>query len=68
MSLRDIKTEALLTEIINRSSDQLMDPEPQYDGILSFLTESELDWLMGEASTAMDKAIERARKKNDRSN
>ena len=64
MSLTNIKTEALLSEIIDRASDQLADPEPMYDGILSFLTESELDWLMGEASAAIDKAIERAKSRN----
>jgi len=59
MNLRDIKTEALLTELIERCGDQLGDPEPMYDGILSFLTESELDWLMGECSEAMKRAEER---------
>ena len=59
MKINEIKTEALLQEIINRCMDQQQDPEPQYDGILSFLTESELDWLQGECCSAIDKAIER---------
>ena len=57
--MKDIKTEVLLNEIIDRCGDQLGDPEPQYDGILSFLTESELDWLMGECAEAIKRAEER---------
>lgn len=66
MSLSNIKTEALLTEIINRSSDQLGDPEPQYDGILSFLSDEELDWLMGECSEAITNAQERSKNASPR--
>ena len=48
MRLQDIKTEALVQELINRISDQLQDPEPQYDGILSYLDKEELDTALDE--------------------
>ena len=48
MRLQDIKTEALVQELINRISDQLQDPEPQYDGILSHLDSEELETAMDE--------------------
>ena len=46
MSLRDIKTEALIKELIDRCGDQLHDPEPQFDGVLSFLTRKEIEDFM----------------------
>ena len=48
MRLQDIKTEVLVQELINRISDQLQDPEPQYDGILSYLDKEELDTALDE--------------------
>ena len=48
MSLRDIKTESMVKELIDRISDQLRDPEPQYDGVLSFLSEIDLENVMDE--------------------
>lgn len=59
-TLGHIKTESLMEELLNRCGDQLGDPEPQYDGILSFLTNDELDWLMGELSEGLTKSKERA--------
>ena len=48
MSLHQIKTEALIVELIDRCSDQLLDPEPMYDGILSFVAREELEAIMDE--------------------
>jgi hypothetical protein len=48
MSLHQIKTEALIVELIDRCSDQLLDPEPTYDGILSFVAREELETVMDE--------------------
>jgi len=48
MSLHQIKTEALIVELIDRCSDQLLDPEPMYDGILSFVAREELETVMDE--------------------
>ena len=48
MSLRNIKTEALVQELIDRCSDQILDPEPMYDGILSHLDKEELETAMDE--------------------
>lgn len=61
-TLGQVKTESLMEELLNRCGDQLGDPEPQYDGILSFLTNDELDWLMGELSEGLTKSKERASK------
>jgi hypothetical protein len=33
--LRDVSTAIILMELRNRINDQLSDPEPQYDGVLS---------------------------------
>jgi hypothetical protein len=57
--MKEISTQALMQEIIDRCMDQQQDLEPRYDGILSFLTDDELDWLQGECCSAIDKAIER---------
>ena len=48
MSLSNIKTEALAQELIDRMSDQILDPEPMYDGILSFLDQKQLEDAMDE--------------------
>jgi len=48
MSLHQIKTEALIVELIDRCSDQLLDPEPMYDGILSFVAREDLENVMDE--------------------
>ena len=48
MSLHQIKTEALVVELIERCSDQLLDPEPTYDGILSFVSREELETVVDE--------------------
>lgn len=45
MKLHLIKSDSLLNEMVDRISDQLQDPEPQFDSLLSFLTRSELDEL-----------------------
>lgn len=55
MKLTNIKTEALMQEIIDRCSDQLADPEPQFDDVLTFLSAAELDWVMGELSDSLAK-------------
>ena len=46
MSLRNIKTEALVIELIERMSDQILDPEPMYDGILSYIEKQDLESTM----------------------
>jgi hypothetical protein len=51
-----IKTEDLLDELAKRCSDQLLDPEPQYDGVLSFLNREELDELQNELILASTRA------------
>ena len=61
-SLSLIKTSILMQELINRISDQLSDPEPQFDGVLSFLTEDELDWFMGELTENLDRRDKRSSK------
>jgi hypothetical protein len=48
MNIHIVKTDELLKEIIDRISDQLSDPEPQYDEVFSHLEPAELDWFMGE--------------------
>lgn len=48
MSLRNIKTESMVKELIDRMADQILDPEPQYDGILSFLDQQQLETAMDE--------------------
>ena len=53
MSLRDIKTEALIVELIERCSDQLLDPEPMYDGVLSYVSREDLENVMDELQNIM---------------
>ena len=49
MSLHQIKTEALIVELIDRCSDQLyLTLEPTYDGILSFVAREDLEIVMDE--------------------
>ena len=48
MSLSNIKTEALIIELIDRMADQILDPEPMYDGILSFVAREDLENVMDE--------------------
>ena len=48
MSLHQIKTEALIVELVDRCADALLDPEPMYDGILSFVAREELEAIMDE--------------------
>jgi hypothetical protein len=59
MKLNVVKTEELIKEIMDRCSDQLEDPEPQFDDVLSFLTVAEIDWFMGELSESMNRRKER---------
>jgi hypothetical protein len=61
MKLHNIKSEALVQELLDRCGDQMGDPEPQFDDILSFLTVDEIDWLMGELSTVIHKRKERVK-------
>ena len=61
MKLNLIKTEELLKEIIDRGSDQLLDPEPQYDSILSFLTRDEIETLMDECGMSLTIVKERVK-------
>ena len=65
MSLRDIKTEALIDELVNRCSDQLMDPEPMYDGILSYASREELTTLMDELCGVLVVGSRSARNRRD---
>jgi hypothetical protein len=58
--IKSIKSEVLIKELLDRCGDQLGDPEPQFDDVLSFMTKDEIDWLFGELSTALDKRKERA--------
>jgi len=51
-----IKSEDLMNELTARIEDQLHDPEPQYDGVLSFLSRDELDTLCSELMLAMSRA------------
>ena len=46
MSLSNIKTEALVQELIDRMADQILDPEPMYDGILSYIEKQDLESTM----------------------
>ena len=46
MSLRNIKTEALIIELIDRMSDQILDPEPMYDGILWYVEKQDIESTM----------------------
>jgi hypothetical protein len=59
MKLHNIKSEALVRELLDRCGDQMGDPEPQFDDVLSFLTVDEIDWLMGELSSALSKRKQR---------
>ena len=61
MKLNLIKTEELLKEIIDRGGDQLLDPEPQYDSILSFLTRDEIETLMDECGMSLTIVKERVK-------
>ena len=65
MSLRNTKTEALIDELINRCSDQLMDPEPMYDGILSYTSREELTTLMDELCGVLVVGSRSARNRKD---
>jgi len=42
MLLPNISTSILIMELRNRINDQLKDPEPQYDGVLSELKHNDL--------------------------
>ena len=59
MKLHNIKSEALIKELLDRCGDQLGDPEPQFDDVLTFLTPDEIDWMIGELSSALSKRTER---------
>ena len=59
MKLHNIKSEALIKELLDRCGDQMGDPEPQFDDVLSFLSVDEIDWLMGELSQALSRRKER---------
>jgi len=61
VKLNLIKTEELLKEIIDRGGDQLLDPEPQYDSILSFLTRDEIETLMDECGMSLTIVKERVK-------
>jgi hypothetical protein len=52
-----IKTELLIQELVNRCSDQLFDPEPQYDGILSFASREDLETIMDELVYVLGRRI-----------
>jgi len=65
MSLSNIKTEALIDELVNRCSDQLMDPEPMYDGILSYVSREELTTLMDELCEVLVVGSRSARNRKD---
>jgi hypothetical protein len=59
MNIHIIKSEVLIKELIDRCGDQMGDPEPQFDDVLSFLSKDEIDWLMGELSSALSKREDR---------
>jgi hypothetical protein len=59
MNLHIVKSEELIKELLDRCGDQMADPEPQFDSVLSFMTKDEIDWLMGELHNALDKRKER---------
>ena len=61
MTLTLIKTESLIKELLNRCSDQLHDPEPQFDSVLSFLTQDEIDDLIGSLGDTLSKQKLRVR-------
>jgi hypothetical protein len=42
MFLPNVSTSILIMELRNRINDQLKDPEPQYDGVLSELKHNDL--------------------------
>ena len=46
MSLSNIKTEVLIIELIDRMADQILDPDPMYDGILSYVEKQDLETVM----------------------
>ena len=46
MNMNLIKSDSLINELIERCGDQLHDPEPQFDGVLSFLTRKEIEDFM----------------------
>lgn len=48
MNMNLIKTSLLIKELMSRAADQMHDPEPQFDGVFSFLTPDELDTFMDE--------------------
>lgn len=60
--LKLIKTEELLDELAKRCCHQLLDPEPHYDGVLSFLNREELDELQSELYLASTRAKSLAKK------
>lgn len=53
--MRTIKTASLIQELIDRITDQLDNPEPEFDDVLSFLTKDEMDWFMGELIENLDR-------------
>jgi hypothetical protein len=54
MNIHIIKSEVLIKELIDRCSDQMADPEPQFDDVLSFMYKEQIDKLIHELSTALD--------------
>jgi len=42
MSLHNVSTAIIIMELRQRINDQLKDPEPQYDGVLSELKRNDL--------------------------
>ena len=61
MTLTLIKTESIIEELLKRCEDQLHDPEPQFDSVLSFLTQGEIDDLIGSLGDTLSKQELRAR-------
>jgi hypothetical protein len=59
MKLNVVRSDELIKEIVDRISDQMSDPEPQYDEVFSHLESDELDWLLGEILDRWSLAKER---------
>jgi len=57
--IQSIKSEVLIKELLDRCGDQMGDPEPQFDDVFSFLTKDEIDWFMGELSSALSRRKDR---------
>ena len=55
---RPIKTYDMITALIDRVSDQIADPEPQYDETLSNVTKLQLKKLLGSLTEFNDAFLE----------